>query len=507
MLINTTGSRCTFSPSSGSKPLEGGIRYHNSKTALFLKIASRLRLCSGIVEIKDSASKSFFLNRGSAIKWLDHRGTKLTASSTNIARYIKLFVESQAQAKPTKTTRPPLAKRPDKGTAPTTPPTAAPKRRDPPKASTPVPRPSLVTPSSIPTKTTTFAQFKSSDLNTLRELISQGCHPNKTLIWNQGLLELTKLAPTTPKPTMSALSTSDVEKHDSRKASFCFNDPIRLRGNTTELKHVDSYYDYVPTSDNTEDVWVNFANQYLGGGALGRGFVQEEVMASEMPEFAAFLAANQKNIGGGEHTCKFQTRTGADTASRGNPTPLLMEGLHRVQAIRAYGHQGLDKLNMSDPTQIRKLDSPQTVNVLAIAAPKIYKKKRGTQTFKSKTELKSEGTSRDVTQDLFNTAYAGFKLAKSRSSAKGKATCTIHTGAWGSGDFGNNLVAVILAQTLAAKCAGTEVQFHTEGPNAKADVKKAASIWKTIEANINQQTTIGACFDVLAQAIEVYGRT
>ena len=125
-----------------------------------------------------------------------------------------------------------------------------------------------------------------------------------------------------------------------------------------------------------EQYWVDFANQFLGGGAFGYGSVQEEIMVQEFPEFAELVTncLKQRNQWFG-HQRVLKTRYGStkngEQVQKGSPSPILMENLHRVQTInpdKIYGNKLWDiNTRKTVKSSITTLGTAQIANILAIA--------------------------------------------------------------------------------------------------------------------------------------------
>jgi hypothetical protein len=172
-------------------------------------------------------------------------------------------------------------------------------------------------------------------------------------------------------------------------------------------------------------------------------------MCCETPDLAN-LAAWQDKDAHGDWNSHLVTRTPVSkekvaAVGCGDPTPIVIKGLHRVLNLDA-------KLNFSHATfedksfeQIRTIvnkgvfpDSPsETFNVIAAAAPNL----KTAPTHGAKDEA--------TVVDLFNTFVAMFAWAQ-KQSAVGKSI-VVNTGPIGCGDFGNDRVVVYVLQSLAAQ--------------------------------------------------------
>ncbi|MHC5542863.1 hypothetical protein ACYOEI_31965, partial [Singulisphaera rosea] len=207
--------------------------------------------------------------------------------------------------------------------------------------------------------------------------------------------------------------------------------------NALDSSHIAHYqtssdrYNYDTSKDKEMQFWVDFANKELGGGVFNTGFVQEETMCLEMPEMANAAALPSRPV----------VRTGVKPGVLdGSPTPWVFEKVRRVMHIHERASDK-DKWRTMPVAELKaadeELQQPFTINILAMAAPRL-----------SKTEPKA---SQAIVKDLFNTFVAGFTLAKEQ--AKGEPVL-IHTGPIGAGDFNNDKSAVFVIQRMAALTVG-----------------------------------------------------
>lgn len=220
--------------------------------------------------------------------------------------------------------------------------------------------------------------------------------------------------------------------------------------NAIKFESTPALYDYKMSEKyDVEDYWADFANASLGGGAFTRGFVQEEIMVHEMPDFAAHIAGNLSSSKPG--WCDISIREGSlkdrNRVGKGSPNPYLLKGLHRVQAVNnkmAYGDkfEALSQKDLIDSTL--PLPAPQKVNLIAIAAPKLFSK--------NSTEQWDPLT----LEDNFNTLMAGFSLVKEQATKKP----VIHSGRIGCGVFNNDIHAIYLLSYLAAQHLGVDLVLH-----------------------------------------------
>ena len=77
--------------------------------------------------------------------------------------------------------------------------------------------------------------------------------------------------------------------------------PLRLQGTSPTIITHAGFYDYNSNKDGSPQMWTSFANKSLGGGFLGEGYVQEEIIAVEFYEMAQMMA-NAVRHSGEQHT-------------------------------------------------------------------------------------------------------------------------------------------------------------------------------------------------------------
>lgn len=231
--------------------------------------------------------------------------------------------------------------------------------------------------------------------------------------------------------------------------NYLAKDPFDSRA--VGLSFDSNWYDYVFDGhvQDTDAYWVDFANAYLGGGAFTNGFVQEETMCCETPDLAN-LAAWQDKDAHGDWRSHLMTRTPVSkedlaAVGCGDPTPIVIKGLHRVLNLNAeanFKHAGLENKSFEEIRAIvNKGVFPgaawETFNLIAAAAPNLN------------TAPKHGAKDEATVVDLFNTFVAMFALAQKQSAAGKKIV--VNTGPIGCGNFGNDDVVVYVLQALAAE--------------------------------------------------------
>lgn len=260
---------------------------------------------------------------------------------------------------------------------------------------------------------------------------------------------------------------------DETRIPSYFRDPL-VSTRPLRMTCTEAFFDYEPTPGR-EDYWVDFANCSLGGGCFTHGFVQEEIMVHEMPDLAEHIAGSQSTTAVG--WCDICTREGPmSTRNRvlqGSPNPYVMKGLHRVQHIvGTYGH-------VDETTQAVPLPSPQEVNILAIAAPKLHSRSAREQ-WDPRTLM-----------DIFNTLVSGFSLIQRNATRP----VVIHSGKLGCGAFNNNVHAVYLLHCLAAQQLGSEVHLHGY---TSEEARRYQRSWDSIRP-ILEGKSLEACIRLISE--------
>ena len=342
----------------------------------------------------------------------------------------------------------------------------------------------------VPRLSSAVAHTTRANGNTIKEQVStlskleqriQTCDSKKQTLF-QAAIDAFNKQDRKANPSLRHLGNeadSYVLKQNKKPAYF--RDPP-VKNSPTTFTSKDGFYDYRPEEDGEERFWVDFANKRLGGGCFGKGFVQEEIMCVEMPELADLVAT------GNSKREPWRTRSGKEWVLQGSPTPLVIKNVSRVLKIKdLYRSHELKKCSYKKlEKSIITLDSSQTVNILAMAAPSLRSKK-------PKFQLSSEAA-----QDLFNTFHAGFTLAKKQTS-KGKQ-CTICSGNIGCGAFNNDYRLVYLLQAFAAQQTGVNLRLY-DGKNQK-EVDRCQRIWKQNASSLQSAPSIEEGIEIIRLAVK-----
>lgn len=244
-----------------------------------------------------------------------------------------------------------------------------------------------------------------------------------------------------------------------------------------KIETTSDFFDYRQDTATEQYLYVDYANRVLGGGWEGQGFVQEEIMAFEMPAFAALLSGSHRYLTReGNPNCKH-----ADSVMQGSPSPMLIKGLERTQAIdsnMAYGR----KLQSLSPKQLneaaKKLENNQNVNLLAIAAPRLNDRQTGHRI--------------ETLKDIFNTLMAGLELAAQDTKDINKLI--VCSGKFGCGAFNNSSKAVYLLHCLAFNHTGIQGILYAYSDKEAAEYK---ALWDTIAPKLKGKN-IEECLQIIA---------
>lgn len=254
--------------------------------------------------------------------------------------------------------------------------------------------------------------------------------------------------------------------------------------NSLNLSVTRFFYDYEPSGvEGVEDYWIDFANASLGGGCFTYGFVQEEIMVHEMPDLAALIAGHLSSKK--EGWCEIFTREGnladRNQVMKGVPNPYLIKEVTRVQAIdneKAYGGKmmSLTETELIDGTVA--LEDPQKVNLLAIAAPKLFTKNR------------NEQWNHLTLEDIFNTFMAGCALINENSENP-----IIHSGKLGCGAFNNDIHAVYLLHCLVAQHLGVQIKLHGY---EDSESKQFENSWNDVSPQLTGKS-LKDCIEIISK--------
>ena len=203
---------------------------------------------------------------------------------------------------------------------------------------------------------------------------------------------------------------------------------------------------------NTEAKFcIDFANQYIGGGALSGGCVQEEILFAVEPEAIVSM--------------------------------LLMEVMDDNDAIRIdnliqySNYSGYAFSFKYEESAIKDEQNLIRHNIIAIDAVCSY----------------SGGVDKEsIKRDLIK-AYVGFNLINFDDKDVAKMPKTISSGNWGCGAFGGDYELKFIQQWLAATYAGVEkLYYYTFGRNEMNKIVKYKEEMKSLNADDLLKTMMSA---------------
>ena len=196
-----------------------------------------------------------------------------------------------------------------------------------------------------------------------------------------------------------------------------------------QVSYQKEFYDYNSGDNRTSGgprMWVSFANKHLGGGFLGRGYVQEEIIAVEFYEMSQMIVENNIPLMAKNEAFLF--------------TNLIRSS---VSDPRSYGDYS--KVHLERPSTIKVAD------FVSIDAPK-----------------------RDDREDHYTYGELNHLAVKSLTGFVGCVEIghsSVNTGNWGAGVFNNRRDVVYFIQYLSAWLAGLEeVHFWGYAPNEVGDI-------------------------------------
>eukprot|EP00931_Biecheleriopsis_adriatica_P102061 TRINITY_DN77087_c0_g1_i1.p1 TRINITY_DN77087_c0_g1~~TRINITY_DN77087_c0_g1_i1.p1 ORF type:complete len:424 (+),score=96.58 TRINITY_DN77087_c0_g1_i1:169-1440(+) len=221
--------------------------------------------------------------------------------------------------------------------------------------------------------------------------------------------------------------------------------------------------------EEREPCVVDFANKRLGGGWLGYGCVQEEIMFIERPDFGAMCARSLLEM--------------PDPIAEPLASPFSMEaneawilrGAPRFAKLGWYGRtpkNAISKVTLLDPEQDR-FTSPTVIAMDAIKA--------SFETYR-----------REHLEMMLVKAYTGFVAAREDLDFGGQEL--VATGSWGCGAFYNSEPVMFVVQALAANAAGVRLTYHVLG-----DGRRLAPAFELLEDMLLKRLSVVEALDLLAE--------
>ncbi len=214
---------------------------------------------------------------------------------------------------------------------------------------------------------------------------------------------------------------------------------ILREGEYDRLKKIGVTYKKEMYNFGRGDWWVDFASANLGGGALGAGFVQEEILAVKFPELLYFSNQGYKI-----------PHNGAIVMTN------LLRSLNLPDSW--YGRKGISGKSCWDIISgVEKATAVELKNFIAVAA--VDHSRGGQRPFNRYGE-------KELVL-VFNRCYSGFMMAKILGAQ------TVNSGPLGSGVFNNSPVFMYTLQILAASAVGIDINFWGTGYQNEISLKRA----------------------------------
>jgi len=221
--------------------------------------------------------------------------------------------------------------------------------------------------------------------------------------------------------------------------------------------------------EENERCTVDFANKRLGGGWLGYGCVQEEIMFIERPDLGAMCARSLVEMPDPV------VEPLASPFSMHPDEAWILRGAARFAKLGWYGRTPKDamaKVTLLDPEEDR-FTSPTVIAIDAIKA--------SFETYEP-----------EHLQMMLAKAYTGFVAAHEDDVSGGQDM--VATGSWGCGAFYNSEPVMFVVQTLAANAAGVRLTYHVLG-----DGRRLAPAFELLEEALVEKLSVADTMAVLAQ--------
>lgn len=265
--------------------------------------------------------------------------------------------------------------------------------------------------------------------------------PGKKLLWSLSQLSYLQVYPRIPYVRIEFIrKLGNIPNLKEMLKNFDFN--------SVRFSIVNSYYDYTNYQGNW---YVDFANEHLGGGVFSDGFVQEEKMCFVFPELMIMCdLARRGNYDRIDpytpNTPVYENRTGAILITN-LLKALVSEGTNEMDNF--YGNIDNPKYfingNLSGAC-VKPVVTHSYVNIIALDAKRLESKHNSVSVFTLMTYITK--------------AFNGFSAARSYDRDYGTVHTVIHSGAWGTGAFNNELYTMLAVQVIAASLANVELVFY-----------------------------------------------
>jgi len=226
-----------------------------------------------------------------------------------------------------------------------------------------------------------------------------------------------------------------------------------LKVNPLPMKPITIMPDKFGIEDAEGTLQVDFANMFIGGGVLGRGSLQEEILFLMQPECLVSLVV-----------CERMAPNEA----------IIIAGTRRYSTYSGYGRSFAWKSQYTKALPSKTPTGQYKTCIISIDAIK-----GGTQ-----------GRS-DLLMREFGKAFAGFSVENEQI---GFNSSTISTGKWGCGYFNGDALIKLLVQWIAATLAGREMLFF---PYDKPEI--AAKLQQVVEQLASMR--VSEVYDLLLKTV------
>ena len=268
------------------------------------------------------------------------------------------------------------------------------------------------------------------------------------------------------------------EENTNIRSSILEEEITYIRDNISQMKYTDKELCELNINEtnslfNSNDSYiVDFANKYIGGGVLGKGCVQEEILFAIEPEAIVSLffmqVMDNNDAIGIYNTIQYSKYEGyGDTFKfAGSAIPIDKDKIkkHKIIAIDSYNLNN-NNINWQNFDNYKnnnfKYYQSYTINTF-----NNYNNTNYYNNFNNNYNINS----RDIIKRDIHKAYVGFNLINYEKQNEEK---TIATGNWGCGAFGGNHELKFLEQWIAASLIGVKrLDYYTFGSEKMANCMK-----------------------------------
>ena len=217
---------------------------------------------------------------------------------------------------------------------------------------------------------------------------------------------------------------------------------------------------------------VDFANAYVGGGVIGRGCVQEEILFLIYPELILSRLFTERL---GDNEC------------------LVVSGHERFNAYSGYADDFRFDGDFHDPTPFDVTSRHRRTQTVAIDALMFHEGNR-------KWQYKRDKVEREL-----NKAFVGF-IVNEEDEDESLAPVAVATGNWGCGAFGGDPRLKFLIQLMAAAEACRDLAYFTFGDEIlRDDVFKMAEELRRKKINVGDLFNLIRAFSQQSENKDLFG--